>query len=721
MANIFTKTNDYAPKPDRNIFDGSFANNFTTRLGDLVPVFCKEVIPGDSFQIDSTFGLRFMPMVFPVQTRMKANLHFFYVRNRTLWKDWMDFVGKTKDGLVPPYIQFNQNQKEHLLKTGSLGDYMGLPTRSYGEYGTEVSLDIAYGVYSGKKLAAFDLSLNLISDSVTGVVSFNSPFNLNTLPSGTAFVGHDWPAQLYPNFDLVDKNEFYVKIDFSSANLERVIPAIVMKHSNGFYVFNFFSIHSDNIYKLSDADRIETCTTLDQLTVSDLDSVDLTDVSDMYVGALVYSNSLDVEVTLDLIDFTYTQSVDLDGQDVAELDSSLNPFGSTSDKLHISALPFRAYEAIYNSFYRNPQNNPYILDGSPEYNKYIPTNDGGIDSTDYKIHKRNWEADFLTTAVQSPQQGIAPLVGIVNNGVFQFRDNDGNLYNARPDSDDDGNITGFKVSDSNVPVGAMQLLVDIANTGISINDFRNVNSFQRWLEKNMRFGLKYKDQIRSHYGVDVRFDELDMPEFIGGTSQPVVINQITNMSPTDSAPLGEYGGIGSCVGTSKNVISHYFDEHGFVIGILSVSPVPVYSQLLPKMFIKSSVFDYFFPEFGHIGMQPITYKEVAPLQAYRDSETSLGDAFGYQRAWYDYLANVDEVHGEFRTSLRDFLINRTFNNKPELVEDFLLIDNEQVNDVFAVQNDSDGNPISDDKILGQVYFDVKMKRPIPLFGIPRLE
>ena len=144
MANIFTKTNDYAPKPDRNIFDGSFANNFTTRLGDLIPVFCKEVIPGDSFQIDSTFGLRFMPMVFPVQTRMKANLHFFYVRNRTLWKDWMDFVGKTKDGLVPPYLQFNQTQRKNLLSTGSLGDYMGLPTRSYGEYASTVTKSLVW-------------------------------------------------------------------------------------------------------------------------------------------------------------------------------------------------------------------------------------------------------------------------------------------------------------------------------------------------------------------------------------------------------------------------------------------------------------------------------------------------------------------------------------------------------------------------------------------------
>ena len=104
MANIFTKTNDYVESPNRNVFDGSFANNLTLKMGDLVPVFCKEVLPGDAFKIDATFGLRFMPMVFPVQTRLKANLHFFYVRNRTLWKDWSDFIGKTKE-VISPYLQ----------------------------------------------------------------------------------------------------------------------------------------------------------------------------------------------------------------------------------------------------------------------------------------------------------------------------------------------------------------------------------------------------------------------------------------------------------------------------------------------------------------------------------------------------------------------------------------------------------------------------------------
>ena len=74
------------PQPNRNSFDLSFDNNLTTTFGKLVPVFVKEVIPGDSFEIDTQFGLRMMPTVFPVQSKVRADIHFFYVRNRNLWK-----------------------------------------------------------------------------------------------------------------------------------------------------------------------------------------------------------------------------------------------------------------------------------------------------------------------------------------------------------------------------------------------------------------------------------------------------------------------------------------------------------------------------------------------------------------------------------------------------------------------------------------------------------
>ena len=138
MANVFQMSNERVKDVNRNTFDLSFQNNLTMKFGALYPVFCKEMLPGDTAKIRPTFALEFMPMVFPVQTRMKANLHFFYVRRRTLWKDFMDFMADLTD-VEPPYLDFNANFDEY-TKTGRLGDYFGLPTTLIGGFENAVSI-----------------------------------------------------------------------------------------------------------------------------------------------------------------------------------------------------------------------------------------------------------------------------------------------------------------------------------------------------------------------------------------------------------------------------------------------------------------------------------------------------------------------------------------------------------------------------------------------------
>ena len=393
-------------------------------------------------------------------------------------------------------------------------------------------------------------------------------------------------------------------------------------------------------------------------------------------------------------------------------------FDEPESRLKISALPFRAYESIYNCFYRDSRNNPLMLDGQPEYNKWLLTVEGGCDQTPYTLRYRNWEPDFLTTAVQSPQQGVAPLVGITTRGDMRFQDQEtGQVYTAKANLAEDGqSIESFTVMTPTMPEGNLLALGDMVTSGISISDFRNVNALQVWLETNMRKGMTFKDLIKGHFNVDVRFDELDMPEFIGGVSRSVQVHSVTQTSSdVEGSPLGSYAGQASLVGASGDSITHYCDEPGYIIGILSITPTPAYSQLLPKHFIKRNTLDYFSPEFGHVGFVPIKMKEVCPVQAFSMGIDRLNDTFGYQRAWYDYLASTDEIHGLFRTSLRNYLMTRTFYLPPDLSESFLLVDPGQLNEVFASTTEND------DKILGQIYYDVSVKRPIPRYGVPRLE
>ncbi|WP_270568772.1 major capsid protein [Coprobacter secundus] len=779
MASIFTRFNDRVADVKRNSFDLSFQNNLTMKFGALYPVFCKEVIPGDTFKITPTFALEFMPMVFPVQTRMRANLHFFYVRNRNLWKDFMDFIGDTKQDLDPPYVDVTNNF-DNVCKTCSLGDYLGIPTTLVGAFGTGVPQTFAVGDYYQTKLIDVyynnghtfpnqtDKSLQTIDGVAEYLVNTPKAFESNFLnidiPSANWNCYWTCVTQEYGPLNVADYingfefsfnvhwNETGNKIDFSSIRnsfmaLIRILGTVGDGHedldlylglspeynktgvifrmpsdSDTDYVQYSYSITpvADLVRQLREFNyshpkvqfSIQTTILMPNFNpVADDPTYPVTSVSnpERIVLGTVSDNDFLPYINGDWSISRYTYAS-------ADLTKDKSPYGYNNDQLKISALPFRAYESVYNAFYRDQRNNPFMINGVPEYNKYIPTQDGGFDSTPYTLRYRNWEQDFLTTAVQSPQQGIAPLVGITSLGTMTFADDNGS-YQVQAEFGEDGEtITSFKVLDKGIPNANIRSLVDMVSSGISINDLRNVNSLQRWLEANMRKGLRYKDQVKAHYNVDIRYDELDMPEFIGGCSEDVRINMVTQTSSdVPDSPLGSYAGQATCVGTSNSKISHYCDEHGFIVGILSVTPVPNYSQLLPKHFIKRNVLDYFFPEFGHIGFQPIRYNEVCPVQAYNDNPASLNDTFGYQRAWYDYLASTDEVHGLFRTELKNYVMNRVFNLKPELSESFLLVDPAQLNEVFASTLDND------DKILGQVYFDVKADRPIPMFGIPRLE
>ena len=802
MKNIFAARKDFVEGRKRNTFDLSFQNNLTMRFGRLYPVFCKEVLPGDSFRIKPSFGLRFMPLVFPIQTRMQANLHFFYVRNRTLWKDWMDFIGRTKDGLVPPYIA--ASIARDLFKTGALGDYFGVPTTLVGDYGSKLAFNPKDYLLDISSISAFNdpyVNYYLAGDSPATVDALG--IALSTVKTRTLADNSDAKllrGMISPEFDIT-------KIIKESDGARHIRFRMRMTNTNnsnqGKLKFHFFMPYGENDYAMlgkmytgsltdgigivipanaavgdsvvatSAANSVFKAVITDITTAASSSYCEIT--CDLNIDGLTYllrdggdtpnqntysgldaaaanmvdrygssnvrlcicmSSAVDVN-TFSPITTAYwagswrgvlnvQMAYDVEGdRDISNYADVFNPY--VNGDIKISALPFRAYEAIYNAYYRNQLNDPFKINGTPEYNKYITNDAGGADSTVYDFFNRNWELDFLTSATQTPQQGdITPLVGVSASGQFTFDNGDGTTTTVTPTLGSDGaTLTGIAAyegsapADGSLPAGVRRLQ-QLIPYGISINDFRNVNALQRWLETNLRRGYKYRDQIKSHFDVDVEYKELDMPEFIGGMSEPVLVNQINQSVDQTEAGygdfgkvLGSYAGQASILAQSEHDISHYCDEHGFIIGIMSISPVPNYSQLLPKQLIKDNVLDYYFPEFGHIGNQPVTYREVCPLQSYAAGD-DVDDVFGYQRAWYDYIASVDEVHGDMRLSLRNFLINRVFNSRPELGAQFLQVDNDQINDVFSVTEQTD-------KIIGQIYFDVTAQREIPKFGIPRLE
>ena len=302
-------------------------------------------------------------------------------------------------------------------------------------------------------------------------------------------------------------------------------------------------------------------------------------------------------------------------------------------------------------------------------------------------------------------------------------DEDGKKYGLSFTQSDEG-LEGVEYVelDNGTQVRQARSLYDLATSGISIPDLRMVNCYQKFLELNMRKGYSYKDIVEGRFDVKVRYADLLMPEFFGGVSRDIDVNSITQTvdqnvqgqtSDYDKA-LGSQAGLAGVRGEANANIECFCDEESIIMGLLIVTPLPVYTQLLPKHFTYRGLMEHYQPEFNLIGFQPIKYNEVCPIQAYNDNPDSLTETFGYNRPWYEFAQKYDVAHGLFRTSLSNFLMHRVFDQKPQLAQSFLTVDPEQVTDVFAVTETTD-------KIYGQIWLDITCKLPIARVAIPRLD
>lgn len=773
--NIFDATLDPNNEVKINNFDWQHANNFTTKIGTLTPIFCDLLPAHSEFRVNPRFALQFMPMVFPIQTRMKARMSWFRYPLRALWEDYRDFVGNFREGLEEPYINPTSAYAfTKMLTTGSLGDYLGIPTTMVGNYANNfesveltsfnqaigfTSNDLnGYSVYQkmrdsigsvARVAGRYDFFYNKTtcpyqnnSSAVTRVFVF--PYSavsdgFDSITANWLLSGVDVTQDL---MDYIRQNMIFVATKGSSA-ITSVVQSVYSVF-DGSLVINDVSLYSDteisvnfSIPVLNYGSLVENESVYFVCCIPLTQNGESGDVSTRYPHCGDIGNpSGDGSLSVDFGSSTQVIDITTIGQ-TPWYASNRSDVPSNDDLIKLSAYAFRAYEGIFNSYIRDNRNNPYYIDGRVEYNKWIPTYAGGADSNVYELHQVNWERDFLTTAVQSPQQGNAPLVGlttyqttsisesgetVVENRVALV-DEAGKKFGVNFSSDEDG-LTGvnYVELDNGTKVMQPRSLVDLPNSGISIADLRNVNAYQKFLELNMRKGYSYKDIVEGRFNVKVRYSDLLMPEYFGGVSRDVDVNSVTqtadlNMAAESSSyagALGSQAGLAGVRGETNANIQTFCDEESIIMGLLYVTPLPVYTQLLPKHFTYRGLLDHYQPEFNHIGFQPILYKEVCPIQSFRDNPKSLSDTFGYNRPWYEYCQKYDQAHGEFRTTLNKFLMNRTFNSRPELSKSFLLVDPNQLNNVFSVTETTD-------KIYGQVWLDITVKLPIARVAIPRLD
>lgn len=516
-----------ATRPRRNVFDLSHDLKFSLNAGDLVPILCEEVVPGDSFRVNTEMLARMAPMLAPVMHRINIFTHYFFVPNRLVWNEWQDFITGGPDGTLEPVMPHLTpaiaNNNPELFTVGQLADYMGIP----------------------------------------------------------------------PNF---------------------VDP------------------------------------------------------------------------------------------------SSPDPGG-----LPIHVLPFRAYQLIYNEYYRD-QN---LEDPVPFH-----LNSGLIDSNEvvelFQLRNRCWEKDYFTSALPFAQRGGSVHIPTAGSGTVYYEANGNRQIAGRTvagNQDDLGlesqfiagedpklgvtTSTGQKANAWLDPNGTYK--VDVTNTTTNINDLRTSVRLQTWLEKMARGGSRYIEQIFSHFGVKSSDSRLQRPEYLGGGKSPIMISEVLQTSESQDTPQANMAGHGLSVGNTHQ-FKRYFEEHGYIIGIISILPKTAYQQGVPRTFLRQDKFDFFWPDFAHLGEQEIKQAEI-----FYNPSTSA-NTFGYTPRYAEYKYCPSRVAGDYRSNKNYWHMGRIFSEEPVLNASF--VHSQPTQRIFAVE-DPDYH-----KYYLHVHHNVKAIRPMPKYGTP---
>lgn len=379
----------------------------------------------------------------------------------------------------------------------------------------------------------------------------------------------------------------------------------------------------------------------------------------------------------------------------------------TGEPETVSALPIAAYNKIWFDYYRDQNLQPGTL---------APLVDGANSSPDLSISvlRRAWEHDYFTSALPFAQKGDVVDLPIANFNDVPVKVN----YSDPPDNLESQSWTANVTPTGTATTIADRQPADIDNydTGklyadtsnllgqsTTINDLRRAFKLQEWLEKAARGGSRYIESILSHFGVRSSDKRLQRPEYITGTKSPVVISEVLNTSDTAEAPQGNMAGHAVSV-TGGKYGNYYCEEHGYIIGIMSVMPKTAYQQGIPKHWLKRDPFDYYWPSFANIGEQPIERRE---LFAYTIDGS---DTFGYIPRYSEYKYMPSRVSGDFRTNLNFWHLGRIFTGQPELNETFILCN--PSDRIFAV-TDPDI-----EKMYCHILHKVRAVRAMPKYGTP---
>lgn len=374
-----------------------------------------------------------------------------------------------------------------------------------------------------------------------------------------------------------------------------------------------------------------------------------------------------------------------------------------------SALPLRAYNHIYNNWFRD-QN---LIDSIP-----FPTGDGPDLDTLYVLKNRGKRHDYFTSALPWPQKSDSGSVQIPL-GTYAPVGTEETL--GDPSTFQQGitfNNSGGVFHDYGTPdvlaTSGKPIYADLSEaTAATINQLRQSIAVQRLFEKDARGGTRYIEVIKSHFGVTSPDLRLQRPGYLGGgrtqvNISPVAQTQATSENVTPQANLAAIGTIGA----SGHGFTRSFTEHTIIIGLAMVRADLTYQNTIERSWSRQTRFDFYWPELSTIGEQEILQKEIFATGDPAQDET----VFGYQERFAEYRYKPSLITGKMRSidpqSLDVWHLSQDFADPPVLSEAFIE-ENVPLDRCIAVPDEP--------HFKLDAYFSLQCARPMPMYGIPGLD
>lgn len=442
------------------------------------------------------------------------------------------------------------------------------------------------------------------------------------------------------------------------------------------------------------------------------------------------------------------------------------PVNTSGNLSGISALPFRGVYLIWNEWFRdeNLQKSVKIQKGdtnevlnssrSADQPSWVFTSGTSI-VPGLACPPRGKRHDYFTSALPWTQKGPGVSVGLAgtasivdptpdpgfllhsnakqlavvtaydgeasSSGGYRVASGEGVVTFSRRGSSDYSSIGGFagNTSDSvtmSAQVGSAYLgndsYVDLDSSSIfTINSLRTAFQMQKFYERLARGGSRYTEVLRSFFGVVSPDARLQRPEFLGSFTKMVNVNPIAQTSATDTtSPQGNLSAYG-VTAAKFHGFTKSFVEHGYIIGFVCARADLTYQQGINKMWLRSTVYDFYWPTFAHLGEQAIELREIY-AQGSKDDTT----VFGYQERYAEYRYKPSQITGKFRSSVIDgnldvWHLSQFFKNAPTLNEEFI-VENPPIERIIAVP--------SEPEFLLDIGFRYTTVRPLPMYGTPGL-